>query len=569
MVRPDREDQTGMNGHIDSTVDPGGADSTRELRRFLGLLALLFIGWCALAWLIVPGLIRLTYDGVSIPLLSSFMAGRESTPIEEYLESWARYRDGGTLALLLFIVAASPIVFTMPPLAERLRRSGATEGAQLRSVGFVLAGIILAICMIIPELVHFDPVAYVYAITEDSWVEYGTFVVFGMAGLLFIRAAWVEQGWRKLGLIAFALAALFVSFEEISWAQRIIGFSTPDELRHYNFQAELTLHNIWFPSHAAVAIGLLCLTILLPVLRRRWKPLDDLITQFGIPVPPLFLWPVFFVTAALLIGATKELSELALGTSFLFLALDRSLRPGGERDSIRGAGIGFPVAGASLAIAALVTAATVAWTPPSTLLKGRLNGFAAYHLLERGLVDEAETLFDYLETRPDLRTNRTRIDFGHLLLSRGERGRAEQVLNLALQDIEATTPTTPFGESRRLINKGEILALLGQTEAADEQVNEALAIAEALLQSARSANDSVDAHWSAAQALYLLGRVDAAAEQAALACARSSDLSFHVYVRKWSSRVAGLDDRLSGCIERQANTILRPSTSAGGRRPTA
>lgn len=537
-----------MSSLRDPTRDQAGEESTRELRRFLGLLALLFIGWCTLAWLIVPGLVRLTYEGVSIPFLSSFMAGQESTPIEEYLDFWARYRNGGTLALFLFIVAASPLVFTMAPLAHRPSPTEATGGAPPRFVGFVLAGIILAICLSVPPMVHVDPVAYAYAIAEDSWVEYGSFVVFGMAGLLFIRTAWVEQGWRKLGLLAFAAAALFVSFEEISWAQRIVGFGTPDWLTNYNYQGEATIHNIWSPTHTAVAIGLLVLTILLPVLRRRWTPLDDLIARFGIPVPPLSLWPAFFVTAVLLLASMDELSELALGMSFLFLALDRSLRTAGGRDSTRGVGIRLPVAGVSLAVAALVTAGTVAWTPQSWHLSWRFNELAAYRLLERGLEDEAETLFEFLETRPDLRTDRTRIDFAHLLVSRGERERAEQVLNEALRDTEATSATTPLGTSRRLRNKGEILVLLGQTEAADEQLNEALSLAEVLLDSARTAADSVDAHWSAARTLNLLGRVDAAVAQASLACERSSERVFHYSVIYWSKRHAGVDDRPPGCI---------------------
>ena len=537
-----------MNGRIDPTADPMGKDSTRELRRFLALLALLFVGWCALAWLIVPGLIRLTYDGVTIPLLSSFMAGRESTPIEEYLGFCARYRDGGSLALLLFIVAASPIVFTMPPLAERLRRSGATEGAHARVVGFVLAAIILVICLSVPPLAYIDPVAYAYAIAEDSWVEYGTFVVFGMAGLLFIRAAWVEQGWRKLGLLAFAAAALFVCFEEISWGQRIIGFGTPDWLTEYNYQGEATLHNIWFPTHTLIAIGLLFLMVLLPVLRRRWKPLDDLITYFGIPIPPLSLWPVFFVTAVLLVTIMDEISELALGISFLFRSRDRGLRATSGRDSSRGAGIRLPVAGVSLAVAALVTAGTIVWTPQTWHLSWRFNELAAYRLLERGLEDQAETVFEFLETRPDLRTDRTRIDFAHLLVSRGNRERAEQVLNLALREIEDASRTTPVGQSRQFRNKGEILALLGDTEAADEQLTEALSMAGVLLDSARTAADSVEAHWLAAQTLNLLGRVEEAVEQASLACERASERVFHYSVIYWSKRHAGVDERPSACI---------------------
>ena len=44
--------------------------------------------------------------------------------------------------------------------------------------------------------------------------------------------------------IVFTLALLFVTFEEISWGQRIIGFETPEILKTKNIQNETTIHNL-------------------------------------------------------------------------------------------------------------------------------------------------------------------------------------------------------------------------------------------------------------------------------------------------------------------------------------
>lgn len=549
-------------GLVDHTRDvrddqPGTDPTVRLFKRTVVLLLLIFVGWLLFAWLLVPALIRLAHDGTSIPLLSSFMAGRESTPLAAYVGSWAPYRDGGTKALFLLALAATPLALTLPSAAGRRRDAGPQpEGGYGTSIGFILAGVILVVCGSMPLLVYVDAVTHVYAVTEDSWAEYGTFVVFGMAGILFLWTAMLEPGWKKAGLLAFAAAALFVALEEISWGQRIIGIGTPEVLEGYNRQGETTIHNlhgVWFPGHRLVAAGLVVFAILLPVLRRRWDSLDHLIERFGLPVPPLHLWPVFLVTAVFLADPLRqprstldEVSELALGLSFLILALDTALRVSG---GWRGAkGLGLPAAGASLAVAALVTVGTVQWTPPSSHLSWRFNEMAAFRLPDKGLTDQAKALFEHMETRPELRTERTRVEYGRLLLSLGERDRAERVLNQAMRDLEGASPGSAVASARRLRHTAEIYSLLGQSDAADSTLREALSLTEVSLREAQTATDSAEAHWWAAWTLAGMGRVEAAIERANQACERSDMLSFHARILFWARRLGDVEDQLPECI---------------------
>ena len=85
-----------------------------------------------------------------------------------------------------------------------------------------------------------------YTLTrEDHWVENLTAVWFFLASLLFFTTAGTERDvFRRTVYILGGITMLFVTGEEISWGQRIVGFSTPDFLMDWNAQKEFNLHNI-------------------------------------------------------------------------------------------------------------------------------------------------------------------------------------------------------------------------------------------------------------------------------------------------------------------------------------
>jgi hypothetical protein len=100
---------------------------------------------------------------------------------------------------------------------------------------------------------QFRPI-FRFVTAEDSLLEwlqvlcvFGTSMLFTYLGIRFVRE---EQ--RGIGLIylLLALSAFFVAGEEISWGQRIFGWSTPEALGSINHQDETNVHNIRWVQRA-------------------------------------------------------------------------------------------------------------------------------------------------------------------------------------------------------------------------------------------------------------------------------------------------------------------------------
>jgi hypothetical protein len=109
--------------------------------------------------------------------------------------------------------------------------------------------------------IYFYPVILFYWINidfyfslekEDGFFEYLTFFFFlyiafvGAFGYYKTRVSTAQVAIKRLFLVLFSfmvLAGIVFAGEEISWGQRIIGFSTPEHLSEVNTQHELNLHN--------------------------------------------------------------------------------------------------------------------------------------------------------------------------------------------------------------------------------------------------------------------------------------------------------------------------------------
>ncbi len=90
---------------------------------------------------------------------------------------------------------------------------------------------------------------------EDHIVEYvgaGLFFVAGFLYFILYKRTRKILKFEKLSLngnvfyLLLGVAFLFVSFEEISWGQRIIGFDTPEGIDKFNAQSEFNFHNLYF-----------------------------------------------------------------------------------------------------------------------------------------------------------------------------------------------------------------------------------------------------------------------------------------------------------------------------------
>ncbi len=125
------------------------------------------------------------------------------------------------------------------------------------------------------RLLPFD--MYIPYATEDGVMEY-----IQVAILLFSVITCMLQIGRSLRTkkiptlfvyVVLALGSFFIMMEEISWGQRLFGWSTPDALAEVNVQNETTLHNIGiFNDFQLVAyIGICALGSFVSVIQPKYQ----------------------------------------------------------------------------------------------------------------------------------------------------------------------------------------------------------------------------------------------------------------------------------------------------------
>ena len=138
---------------------------------------------------------------------------------------------------------------------------------------------------------------------EDHLIEWLTFMSFFMA---FVFMAFVLQFHRKMNRWAIAYFSGITLFcfvcagEEISWAQRVIGFETPEHMLDINEQGEFNLHNLNFEDfhpQTVVALGLDSIGLILPLAlcRSTFRPGG----RWRRYVAPLYMVPCFLFADSL------------------------------------------------------------------------------------------------------------------------------------------------------------------------------------------------------------------------------------------------------------------------------
>ncbi|RME37150.1 MAG: tetratricopeptide repeat protein [Planctomycetota bacterium] len=177
------------------------------------------------------------------------------------------------------------------------------------------------------------PLVYIWATYEDLFGEWMQFWSVALACILAVRLATTR--WRCRWFFALiALSCFYVAMEEISWGQRIFGFSSPFFFKANNLQGETNLHNfltgpyattLKFGLTAALASGMVLYGLVYPLLV-RWgvRPVCWLAAR-GVAPPPLYLWPFFVVAAVLEWGPFRfneaEVAELTVGLALLLTTI--------------------------------------------------------------------------------------------------------------------------------------------------------------------------------------------------------------------------------------------------------
>jgi hypothetical protein len=166
---------------------------------------------------------------------------------------------------------------------------------------------------------------YYRIVQEDHWLEWATVWAFLLAAG---AAAWAahHQWWRHRRvpwfLLGLGLFCFFVAGEEISWGQRLLGFTPPEYFLADNFQQELNVHNIVASDLRQLAFQLVVLGygVALP-LAAAIPATARLLSKLAVVAPPPALMPAFAATAAFYaaypLEYAGEWAELMLGLAFM------------------------------------------------------------------------------------------------------------------------------------------------------------------------------------------------------------------------------------------------------------
>ena len=120
--------------------------------------------------------------------------------------------------------------------------------SRLVHTGTFLLSLVLIAGFLVLRTYYFP--TYHSIVAEDQPVEQLQFYLFLLSGLLslWIAVVFFRAGSRVPGALYLLLAGglLITAGEEVAWAQRIFTFESPEYFSLWNYQGEVTLHNLGF-----------------------------------------------------------------------------------------------------------------------------------------------------------------------------------------------------------------------------------------------------------------------------------------------------------------------------------
>jgi hypothetical protein len=349
---------------------------------------------------------------------------------------------------------------------------------------------------------YFEPVTYMYTITEDHWGEFVTFVNYMLsAGLLVFLILREKKSFFKFGYIALALVMFVIGMEEISWGQRILNIRTPSFITQFNYQSELTVHNIidtLLPLMKIFFFSIMIWAFIVPVLIARSRRLRTWAETLGIPLIPSHVLPYFIASFLVFIFKPivkhDEIAELLLSLAFAFLVFDMAISfykdfwisklPPIRRKAVF---LGVVMTGTAFLVLTVRNDVNVIW---------RMQTAASIEYPERDLNGQADEIFSYMVSREDRMTPETYFLYGSFLKKHND-PRSAAILQLALESEYVRAKENENPQSYR--KAGIIHKMLNEEEKAQE------AFGQALLR-ARERLDKAKVNWEKSTALASMGK---------------------------------------------------------------
>jgi len=369
------------------------------------------------------------------------------------------------------------------------------------------------------------PMAYLAATYEDLFGEWLQFYFFA-AAMIFSAALLFTPSRYRLFFALLAAACFYVTMEEISWGQRIFGWSSPAFFRAHNIQGETNLHNFLVgPVRTGakslieylLTAALLLYGVVYPALLHRENRAARWFDGKGLPAPPLCLWPFFAVAALLELGLFRfneaEVAEILLGFAFtamavFYLSVARSdpAEEKGERPDLRQGGAAATLFAATMIVALLAGMTTLGlYSSPSARVRTEkrvANGiekfagrYARYEMWDHSLA--LYKRMDELEPgRPSLMRDIADVS----RRSGDEEAFGEWTVRALEHDLHRLEENPVSEAANRSISR--TYRLMGDDGRADEHLGKALDIG---LERVRNSPDSARAAYSLARTYDLLG----------------------------------------------------------------
>ena len=196
--------------------------------------------------------------------------------------------------------------------------------------------VIAFILLLFALLLYIEPACYGYGLMEDMPPEWFGFLMLSAGMWYWVKSAIDRFSSRSpLGAIfcvLMALLCLFVAGEEVSWGQRLFGFTPPEYFLQRNVQREVTIHNLalsWMQPRRIALLFMIVYGVLLPVIQSLLYPLRSFFQRRRIPIPTIGPAIGFGVSAWLMTlpvtGTDDEVGEVVFAFCLAAVALRASM----------------------------------------------------------------------------------------------------------------------------------------------------------------------------------------------------------------------------------------------------
>lgn len=164
---------------------------------------------------------------------------------------------------------------------------------EIRYLKLYILSIVIVIMASFSIYFYLDDTTIAVIADEDHIFEYLTSLSFLICSAIFFFIYYRHSNIFFL----FLAIAFFIGFgEEISWGQRLLGYSTPEKLMELNAQKEFNFHNIaTWEINFLFKVFTLLFGIILPLLVYHSDFFKRIAKRWRIPVPPASLGLFFML----------------------------------------------------------------------------------------------------------------------------------------------------------------------------------------------------------------------------------------------------------------------------------